>query len=146
MKVSVSDFQTIAGIILDTLNNPKYKRDMSEEYRRGATDFANEMLSVLSVCRVTGNDMTNKEAIEYLLDPIGKDLKVHDEAVRIALDAIEKQIPQKPIGEYRSVLHYICPNCNCTVKLYYDSPIFPYCKHCGQAIDWSEVKNEIENN
>lgn len=53
MKVSVSDFQTIAGIILDTLNNPKYRKDMSDDYRRGATDFANEMLSVLSVCRVT---------------------------------------------------------------------------------------------
>lgn len=53
MKVSVSDFKTIAGIILDTLNNPKYRKDMSEEYRRGATDFANEMLSVISVCRVT---------------------------------------------------------------------------------------------
>ena len=84
--------------------------------------------------------MTDKEEIA-----IGKRFEECEKAIEIAVDAIEKQIPQKPIGEYRSVLHYICPNCNCTVKLYYDSPKFPFCKHCGQAIDWSEVENEIEN-
>ena len=32
--------------------------------------------------------MTYKEAIEYLIDPIGKGLAEHDEAVKIAVDAI----------------------------------------------------------
>ena len=89
--------------------------------------------------------MTNKETIKYLIDLIGDGLVENVEAIRIALAAIEKQIPNKPIGDFHSVPHYRCPNCNSTVKLYENSTIFPFCNYCGQAIDWSEVKNEIEN-
>lgn len=94
--------------------------------------------------------MTDKEALKIVNECI-EEGKIVQEAFDYSFfytvkEALEKQVPKKSIAEYRSVLHYICPNCNCTVKLYYDSPIFLFCKHCGQAIDWSEVENEIENN
>ena len=60
-------------------------------------------------------------------------------ALMIAVCALEKQIPKKPIGDLHSVPHYRCPNCNSTVKLFFDSPVFDYCEYCGQCLDWSEA-------
>lgn len=45
-------------------------------------------------------------------------------------------VPKKPKGNYHSVPHFRCPYCNCEVALYEDSPKYPYCKYCGQALDW----------
>ena len=60
-----------------------------------------------------------------------------------AVNALDKQIPKKPIGDLHSVPHYRCPTCKCTVSMYntqYDS----FCKYCGQAIDWIGAWNEQE--
>lgn len=54
--------------------------------------------------------------------------------------ALEKQIPNKPIGDLHSVPHYRCPMCKNSVKCYEDSITYPYCHHCGQALDWSDTK------
>ncbi len=72
-----------------------------------------------------------------------------------ALEAIEKQIPKKPItsthkyimgntreeGEYK-LTH--CPHCWENKEIgYFDSLVdkgTKYCRRCGQAIDWSEAK------
>lgn len=35
--------------------------------------------------------MTRQEAIDYLLDPIGKGLKAHDEAISMAVEALKAQ-------------------------------------------------------
>ena len=51
-------------------------------------------------------------------------------------DALRKQIPQKPKGDYHSCPHYRCPNCNSSVKMYEDDNTYPYCAFCGQKIDW----------
>lgn len=51
-------------------------------------------------------------------------------------EAVEKQIPKKPKGDYNSVPHYRCPNCNRAVKLYSDSAKGKICRWCGQRIDW----------
>ena len=51
-------------------------------------------------------------------------------------EAIKKQTPKKPIGDLHSVPHYRCPNCHSGVVMYEDSTKFPYCHHCGQALDW----------
>ena len=84
------------------------------------------------------------KAIDYLLDPIGK-REIHDESVELAVDALRKQIPQKPVQskEPRFGMGYeyhdwVCPTCG-----KYLAPEFAHrsnihhCK-CGQAIDWSE--------
>lgn len=86
--------------------------------------------------------MTNKEAIDYLIDPIGKGLAEHDEAVKMAVEALEKQIPKKRIWgrtATRPNVTWICPCCRNHVNS-------EYCRKCGQRIDWTELKNETENN
>lgn len=58
-------------------------------------------------------------------------------------NAIEKQIPKKPINHYDC--HWLCPICN---KLICDNSYgveeeYKFCNMCGQAIDW---RNEDELN
>lgn len=55
------------------------------------------------------------------------------------LEAIDKQEPKKPIGDLHSVPHYRCPRCTKGVKGWSDSPVYPYCHHCGQRLDWEGV-------
>ena len=55
-------------------------------------------------------------------------------AFDLAINALEKQIPEAPyletpIGAYD---WYFCPNCNHNDVEYKDK----YCRRCGQALDW----------
>lgn len=59
------------------------------------------------------------------------------------LEAIDKQEPKKPIGDLHSVPHYRCPRCTKGVKGWSDSPVYPYCHHCGQRLDWSDTQEEV---
>lgn len=75
-------------------------------------------------------------AVCYVTDNDAKPL-------RMAIEALEKQIPKKPTYEDESisggVLVYdtwICPCCGKVYELDYDD--YKYCPECGQAIDWSE--------
>lgn len=74
--------------------------------------------------------MTNEEEIK-ILDGIGIYSYKEYTAARMAIKAIEKQIPKKPVieeyfyGEIRD-----CPSCGIELK-----PC-NYCPKCGQAIDW----------
>lgn len=62
------------------------------------------------------------------------------EALDIAIEALEKQLPKKPkkekdaytskLGEFRLAK---CPNCGKEV-----SDRFDVCLECGQKLDWSE--------
>ena len=60
------------------------------------------------------------------------------EALWKAVEAINKQIPKKPKGDYHSCPHYRCPNCNSSVKMYETDNTYPHCAFCGQKLDWSE--------
>ena len=62
------------------------------------------------------------------------------EAFCKAFEALEKQIPKKPIireaeDSFGYVKYILCPNCE-EVDFGYERPCF--CKLCGQAIDWEE--------
>ena len=81
-------------------------------------------------------------AIDYLLDPIGK-REIHDESVELAVDALRKQIPQKPVQskEPRFGMGYeyhdwVCPTC---CKYLAPEPTYKGNHHCecGQKLDWS---------
>jgi hypothetical protein len=81
-------------------------------------------------------------AIDYLLDPIGK-RELHDESVELAVDALRKQIPQKPVQskEPRFGMGYeyhdwVCPTCG---KYLAPEPTYKGNHHCecGQKLDWS---------
>ena len=63
-------------------------------------------------------------------------------AIDEAVSALEKQMPKK--------IEYVsdedadrCPVCKEELD---GCNYYNYCPCCGQAIDWSEVENEIENN
>lgn len=76
--------------------------------------------------------MTAIEAYKWLyvhFAPCGDETK-QDEAVNVALKALEKQIPKKP----KSVF---CPQCG---KEFTEDDCWSsdYCRKCGQAIDWEE--------
>lgn len=91
--------------------------------------------------------MTNEEArmnLEKLLqiydDPGIIDFAVIVESIKMALEALEKQIPKKPKykAEDRFVKNHFteysyCPVCE---KEVVEGDMF--CVMCGQAIDWTE--------
>ena len=66
-----------------------------------------------------------------------------EEAVNIAIKALEKQIPKKPDfegdGYWNGELVYdtwICPCCEKHYEVDYEE--YDCCPNCGQRIDWSE--------
>lgn len=96
--------------------------------------------------------MTPKEAIEYLNimklstedDSVGE---IKKEVCDIAIEALEKQVPKKPLKlTYKPLIDagwiYACPNCKmaCGENKYHLEATSDemYCPSCGQAIDWSE--------
>ena len=79
-----------------------------------------------------------------------KHFAVHiTKALNMAVAALEKQIPKKPIAEERKdyegnifEVAYRCPKCNRWVCCDYENDIkeeYPYC-NCGQALDWSDTQ------
>lgn len=93
--------------------------------------------------------MTYKEALENrkqcfaYLEQNQKRVKPEClEAVRLSVEAIEKQVPKEPYAESDGyadgypVVDYFCPTCNEDFDSY--EPM--HCWKCGQAIDWSEVE------
>lgn len=97
------------------------------------------------------NAMTVLEAISELKEIIDSEFQTEkqEEAYSIAISALEKQIPKRPvetkvnffmnlenIKELEDVcrLDFICPNCYEAVV---GQPYTPnHCKHCGQKLDW----------
>lgn len=64
-------------------------------------------------------------------------------AFNIAISALEKQIPRKPIEDRYPWC--ICPNCGGSVYLkhiqeHISNGETSHCEHCGQALDWSDSK------
>ena len=56
-----------------------------------------------------------------------------DEAVEMAIIALEKSIPRKPDEPPSFYDTCLCPRCcACLVKSYKHN----YCQKCGQALDW----------
>lgn len=68
---------------------------------------------------------------------IRTELVLHDKAI---INALKKQIPKKPnIHGYRegreiNTISYTCPICNKHIGRE------NFCKHCGQALDWSDAE------
>lgn len=65
----------------------------------------------------------------------------------IAINALEKQIPKKPIKSEKflrskhTVKVAVCPNCNSSLGLCnYAKTTFKYCGDCGQTLDWGETE------
>lgn len=77
--------------------------------------------------------MTYEEAIEILLqDYYSPDTS---DAVEVAIEALEKQIPKKPVAT-EHFFRGCCPCCEEYIVTEYSFP--KHCENCGQALDWSE--------
>ena len=88
--------------------------------------------------------MTEQEAIEELKCYRAQSGTSYPEEIEVAIKAIEKQIPKKPIiniGDTDKDRLACCPVCDSNVDWTYNgfwrkgNP--KYCRSCGQAIDWS---------
>lgn len=81
--------------------------------------------------------MTNEEAIEMFSVAVTAELcERKRDLYRIAIKALEKQIPKKPIISHMFDDTFAC-NCPiCGGDLLHDYG--EYCPDCGQAIDWSD--------
>lgn len=76
--------------------------------------------------------MTYEEALDRLDKTFIGDLELKV----ILTEALQKQIKQKPKGDYHSCPHYRCPNCHRSVKMYQGDKVYPHCGFCGQALNW----------
>lgn len=95
--------------------------------------------------------MTNEEAIQFF-----EGCKFHcdnEEPINMAIAAIEKQIPKKPIKDsipfYRlgePYYDWLCPICNKWLAYECDAQrtSIHHC-HCGQALDWSGGEEECRD-
>ena len=87
--------------------------------------------------------MTYKEAIEKIKIAIAEvewyDPMEYSIAFEEAIEAMEKQIPKKPIFKDNDGIRYTdsyrCPTCG---GAFSGTGIANFCYHCGQAIDWSD--------
>lgn len=82
--------------------------------------------------------MTEQEAIKHLKDAVyGGTEIVRIRAILIGIQALEKQIPKKPVFEDGFIGVYKCLSCKTIVGNAYGKGV-TYCPECGNAIDWSE--------
>lgn len=90
--------------------------------------------------------MTNEEALNDIIESginLGAGDYVDLDALKVAVKALEKQIPMKPLDIQTPVVKWgVCPNCKGLPEVLgraqrvYCS--MEYCYNCGQAIDWTE--------
>lgn len=96
--------------------------------------------------------MTESEAIMIIENErpsCGEKIKFTEEekyeAYSMAIQALEKQIPKKPI-RHTAWEDFKCPACGSTEIRPYDTEYreydkdckFEYCSDCGQKLDWSD--------
>ena len=89
--------------------------------------------------------MTYEEAIKNInaLNAVCGQKGLYDaefeNALALAIEAIEKQIPKKPLHMHKN---YYCPVCKEDGWMLWDDAVpndmDNYCGICGQAIDWSD--------
>jgi len=83
--------------------------------------------------------MKPEEASQVIRDSyIPKMFTELEEAMEVAIQALEKQVPKKPIDIHNRVplIVIYCPECEQGLTDEYGGR-YEYCPDCGQAIDWS---------
>lgn len=96
--------------------------------------------------------MTNEEALNTLKDCVQyaevakfNYMTANVDAIKVAIEALEKQIPKQVIFEYGGYADGFpvydvayCPLCNCSFEDDDANWEIDYCPHCGQRLDWNE--------
>ena len=83
-----------------------------------------------------------KERLTLIKEHYAGEVKDYEEALEIGIQALEKQIPKKPIinhintNEDVTEIEYTCSACGTNyVEL---TPCEEFCPYCGNKIDWSD--------
>ena len=82
--------------------------------------------------------MTYDEAIKYAKENILAYTSEMAEFKAMAIEAIQMQIPKKPICREQGttlILNGVCTKCSNAVHAYDN-----YCSFCGNKLDWSDIK------
>lgn len=90
------------------------------------------------------------ESIDYCLECDNDRIPTTQEDLQIIKEALERQIPEKPIVN-SDICHYVdyqefsCPYCGKRIISRLDGDIIAgrkqqHCDKCGKAIDWSDIK------
>ena len=86
--------------------------------------------------------MTTQETIRTLKMEMLGDSEQMKYAKQIAIEALEKQIPKKPLKQECDFFDFnlVCPECkNRILNVWNKREYKPnYCHYCGQALDWSD--------
>ncbi len=94
--------------------------------------------------------MTNREAVNRIIDHMAVHKMREPRAINIstalkmAIEALEKQIPKKPLNVMESIedlrFDWTCPTC----KRQFVNALYSvnHCVDCGQKLDWGENKND----
>ena len=91
--------------------------------------------------------MTEKEALDSLKFEVFEECHCGyiEEELKIAIEALEKQIAKKPkkieVEGYRYTDTYRCPICEGNFS---GTGIAYYCYRCGQKLDWSVEDEQKE--
>jgi hypothetical protein len=77
-----------------------------------------------------------EKAIEFYKAKSYEEGGIRDRYTRLAIEALEKQMPKKPINDGSNIRYtpvYSCPKCENRIT---GTGIANYCYHCGQKLDW----------
>ena len=91
--------------------------------------------------------MKIQEAIENLKYLISGDCTDNQmdfiEEIKMAINALEKQVPKRPIEDCYYDEPSVCPNCGGNVINQCDNDYqFQCCHYCGQKLDWRDHPSE----
>lgn len=82
--------------------------------------------------------MTESEAIEAIRFDLKIGGEIHSQVLRdavgVAIQALEKQIPKKALNK-KDALFANCPNCGRVQNSVWNKT---YCGDCGKKLDWSD--------
>ena len=85
--------------------------------------------------------MTPERAIE-ILNPEHREhyesIEPVNEACRMGMKALEKQIPKKVKNIDENHSYFVCENCGTAIYYTAMPKSHRYCLNCGQALDWKE--------
>lgn len=89
--------------------------------------------------------MTNKEVKNNFVQNLAENAYINMcsvEEMKVAIEALEKQIPKKPLEQQIGFCGFrlVCPECEQPIARYFNKREYKpkYCHNCGQALDWSE--------
>jgi predicted RNA-binding Zn-ribbon protein involved in translation (DUF1610 family) len=84
--------------------------------------------------------MTYKEARNEMQSYAENSWGGLNESFELAIKALEKQIPKKPLLYDCDYSYFECGNCGEAIFYTDEAKTHKYCLNCGQALDWGDTE------